>query len=58
MNTEKNIVKNTYNDMRNGVRNLKKSCGNMRGELAVKCFTRTNEFEDELIEIFEDEVEY
>ena len=58
MNAEDQIIKNTYEDIREEVREVKKLCGNLKGDRAVKCFTEANEFEDDIIDVFSDSVSY
>ena len=45
-------------DIQNEINEIILQCGNLKGELGVKCFKEAQDFKDDMREVFEGEVEY
>lgn len=48
--------KEVFEDIHRDINRIIKGCGELKGELAVKCFSLTKEFEDDITESFKEEL--
>lgn len=56
MNRQKQLTKNVKEDIHNEVDEIILQCGNLKGDLAIKCFSKAHDFKDEMNEVFKGEV--